>query len=150
MDDWYVMSPSKEELLDILEHIEMIAKDLGIHINHKKTRIVKIGSTYKYLQIKYTLTKNGKIIKRINPIRVTALRRKLKKLSVKIHSGETEYENVENMFRSWMGNHYKLLSKMQRQHLIELYEELFDKTIVIVNKKMVITDRLGKGGNQSD
>lgn len=141
MDDWYIMSPSREELLDILEHIKEIAKELGIHINEKKTRIVKISSTYKYLQIKYSLTKDGKIIKRINPTRVTALRRKLKKLAAKIESGEAEYENVENMFKSWMGNYYKVLSKQQRQHLIELYEELFHKTITIVNKKMIITDK---------
>jgi len=66
MDDWYIMNPSKEELFDILEHIRVITKELGIHINEKKTRVVKISGTYKYLQIKYTLTSSGKIIKRIN------------------------------------------------------------------------------------
>jgi len=141
MDDWYIISPSKEELLDILEHVKEIATNLGIHVNDKKTRIVKVSSTYKYLQIKYTLTSTGKIIKRINPTRVTAMRRKLKKLAIKVENGESVYEDIENMYRSWMGNYYKLLSKLQRQHLIELYEELFGKTITIVNKKMVITDK---------
>ena len=148
MDDWYIMSPSKEELLDLLADIKAIARALGIHINDKKTRIVKINSTYKYLQIKYTLTKDGKVIKRINPVRVTAMRRKLKKLAVKVESGEALYENVENMFRSWMGNYYKLLSKRQRENLITLYEELFDKTITIVMKKMVITDKSDQGGSK--
>lgn len=142
MDDWYIMSPSKEELTDILENIKVIARELGIHINDKKTKIVKISSTYKYLQIRYTLTSSGKIIKRINPERVTAMRRKLKKLAVKVEAGETLYENVENMFKSWMGNYYKLLSKQQRQHLVELFEELFHKTIRIENKKMAITNKL--------
>lgn len=141
MDDWYIMSPSKEELLDILEHIREIAAELGIHINDKKTRIVKISGTYKYLQIKYTLTDSGKIIKRINPERVTAMRRKLKKLAVKVQNGEILYENVENMYRGWMGNYYKLLSKQQRKNLVVLYEELYDKSITIVNKKMVISDK---------
>lgn len=141
MDDWYIMSPSKEELLDLLEHIREIAAELGIFINDKKTRIVKINSTYKYLQIKYTLTDSGKIIKRINPKRVTVMRRKIKKLAVKVQNGEIPYDRVENMYRGWMGSYYKLLSKQQRENLITLYEELFDKTIVIVKKKMVITDR---------
>ncbi len=141
MDDWYIMSPSKEELQDLLENICRIAKELGIHINMKKTRIVKISSTYKYLQIRYSLTKDGKIIKRINPTRVTTMRRKLKKLAVKVQEGEIPYENVENMFRGWMGSFYKLLSRQQRQNLISLYEELFDKTITIINKKMIITDK---------
>ena len=141
MDDWYIMSPSKEELNDLLKHICEIAKEYGIHINMKKTRIVKISSTYKFLQIKYTLTDNGKVIKRINPNRVTTMRRKLKKLAVKVVNGEVDYENVENTFRGWMGAHYKLLSKEQRKNLIQLYEDLFDKDITIVNKKLIVSDR---------
>ena len=50
MDDWYIMNPSKEELFDLLDHIHQIAEEYGIHINKKKTRIVKISSTYKFLQ----------------------------------------------------------------------------------------------------
>lgn len=141
MDDWYIMNPSKEELLDILEHIQIIARELGIHINEKKTRIVKMGETFKYLQVKYTLTKSGMIIKRINPKRVTTMRRKLKKLAVKVNHQEIPYENVENMFKGWMGSFYKLLSKQQRKNLIELYEDVFDKTITIVDKKLIIHDR---------
>lgn len=141
MDDFYIMNPSKDELLDILENIRIIAKEYGIHLNEKKTRIVKINSTYKYLQIKYTLTDSGKIIKRINPKRITDMRRKLKKLAVKVNDGEVPYINVENMFKSWMCDFYKLMSKQQRHNLLELYEELFDKTIVIISKKMIITDK---------
>lgn len=141
MDDWYIINPSKEELEDLLANIRKIAEEYGIHINEKKTRIVKISSTYKFLQVKYSLTKDGKIIKRINPERVTAMRRKLKKLATKLANGEIEYENVENMFRSWMGSFYKLLSKVQRKNLVQLYEDLFDKTVTVVNKKLVIYDR---------
>ena len=141
MDDWYIMNPNKEELVDLLGHIRVIAKELGIHINEKKTRIVKISSTYKFLQVKYTLTKDGKIIKRINPDRVTTMRRKLKKLAVKVSNGEIPYENIENMFRGWMGSFYKLLSRQQRKNLMTLYEDLFDKTLSIVGKKLVIFDK---------
>lgn len=141
MDDWYIMNPNKEELMDLLENIRVIAKKFGIHINEKKTRIVKISGTYKFLQIKYSLTKEGKIIKRINPKRVTAMRRKLKKLVIKVQNNEVKYKSVENMFRGWMGSFYKLMSKEQRQNLIGLYEDLFDKSITVVNKKLVIFDR---------
>lgn len=141
MDDWYIMNPSKEELQDLLENIRVIAKERGIHINEKKTRIVKISGTYKFLQVRYTLTQTGKIIKRINPDRVTAMRRKLKKLSVKIQNGEIPYEYVEDMFKSWMGGFYKLLSKQQRKNLISLYEDLMDKNITIINKKLIISDK---------
>lgn len=114
----------------------------GIHINKKKTRIVKISSTYKFLQIKYRLTDSGRVIKRINPKRVTTMRRKLKKLAGKVKNGEISYENVENMFRGWMGGFYKLLSKEQRKNLIGLFENLFEKSIKIVDKRMIITDKI--------
>lgn len=141
MDDWYIMNPNKKELQDLLDNIRVIADELGIHINEKKTHIVKISSTYKYLQVKYTLTKDGKIIKRINPTRVTAMRRKLKKLAIKVENGAIPYDNVENMFKSWMGSFYKLLSKQQRKSLIQLYEDLFNKNVTVVNKKLVVFDR---------
>jgi len=146
MDDWYIMNPNKKELQDLLGNIRVIADELGIHINEKKTHIVKISSTYKYLQVKYTLTKDGKVIKRINPTHVTAMRRKLKKLAIKVKSGDIYYENVENMFRGWMGSFYKLLSRQQRKNLIQLYEDLFDKNVTVVNKKMVVLDRSDKEG----
>ena len=140
MDDWYIMSPSKARLKELLDDIHSIAIELGIHINEKKTRIVKISSKFKFLQIKYTLTKNGKIVKRINPKRATSMRRRLKKLALKVESGELPYDNVENMFKGWMGSFYKLLSKNQRKNMLSLYEELFNKTITISNKKLIIKE----------
>lgn len=64
-----------------------------------------------------------------------------KLIAVKVKNEEISYENVENMFRSWMGGFYKLLSKEQRKNLIGLYEDLFEKSIEIVNKKMIIVDK---------
>jgi hypothetical protein len=142
MDDWYIMNPSKEELNGLLEGVRTTAVELGIHLNEKKTRIVKISGTYKFLQVKYALAMDGKIIKRVNPTRVTTMRRKLKKLSVKVKNGDVCYENVENMFRGWMGSFYKLLSKRQRKNLILLYEDLFGKTVAVANKKIVVSDKL--------
>lgn len=142
MDDWYIMSPDKDHLKSLLNDIRGITSGLGIHINEKKTHIVKISGTYKFLQVKYSLTNTGKIIKRINPKRITSMRRKLKKLAIKVNSGEILYDNVENMFRGWMGSFYKLMSKQQRQNIIKLYEELFDKDISVAEKKLLITDKL--------
>ena len=89
--------------------------------------------------MKYQLNDRGRIIKRINPDRITAMRRKLKKLAVKYRDGEVEYSHVEDMFKSWMGSFYKIMSKQQRTNLICLFEDLFDRDIQIINKKMIIT-----------
>lgn len=84
---------------------------------------------------------SGKIIRRINPERVTAMRRKLKKMSVKVKTGEIPEEYLENMFRSWMGAFYKIMSKQQRKNLILLYEDLLNKNITIINKKLIVSDK---------
>lgn len=69
------------------------------------------------------------------------MRRKLKKLAIKVENGDIPYENVENMFKGWMGSFYKLLSKQRRKSLIQLYEDLFNKNVTVVNKKLVVFDR---------
>lgn len=89
-------------------------------------------------EMKYSLTRDGRVIKRINPKRVTTMRRKLKKLAVKVEQGKMSYENVENMFKGWMGNYYKCLSRQQREGIVELYETLFHKKVYVKNKKLII------------
>lgn len=36
--------------------------------------------------------------------------------------------------------HYKLLSKQQRKNLIQLYEELFNKKISVISRKLIVSD----------
>ena len=69
------------------------------------------------------------------------MRRKLKKLAYKVLDNTADYDSVENMFRSWMGSFYKLMSKETRVGLLNLYEELFNKVIIIENKKMIFYDK---------
>ena len=101
------------------------AKELGMTLNRKKTRIVKLSDYYKFLQITYSLTDTGRVIRKINPRRIVDMRRKLKKLSLKVIRGERTQEEVENMFRAWMGGHAHLMSKIQRDNLNLLYFDLF-------------------------
>lgn len=141
MDDWYIINQSKEELNDILDEIINIGKEYGIHINQKKTQIIRLDRSFKYLQIYYRLTETGKIIKKINPERISAIKEKLKKLSAKVKDGLIEYSNVENMFRSWMGSFYKIIPKKTRLELLQLYENLFNKTIIIDEGKLIFYDK---------
>lgn len=141
MDDWYIISDSKEKLHELSNEIVEKSKELGLTVNLTKTRIVKLSSTYKWLQVKYSLTNTGKVIKRINPVRVTKMRNKLKKLAIKVQNGESSYTDVEIFFKSWMGSYYKLMSDDQRLGLLSLYEDLFSKKITIIKGDMIISDR---------
>lgn len=145
MDDFYIIHTDMEYLKELRDEIARKALDLGIHLNMKKTRIVKLSSGYRYLQVKYILTSTGHIIKQINPKRVTAMRHRLKKLAMKVDVDEIDYNMVEEMFRSWMCNFYKLMSKEQREGLLDLYGSLFNKKIIFKKKsgltKMVFIDQ---------
>lgn len=125
MDDSFIISNSREYLLELLEEIKGIVKRLGIILNPKKVRILPLSRTFTFLQIKYFLTPSGKLVKRLNPKRIIAMRRKLKKLAVMVKNKERDYSPVRNMFRGWSKDFYRLMSKKQRQSMDNLYKSLF-------------------------
>ena len=141
MDDMYIICKDREELKSIIAGIAVEAKELGLFINEKKTRICKLSDTFKYLQIKYTLTDAGKLIKRINPKNVTRERRRLKAYKHLIDEGKMTYADVEQAARSWMGEYSKLMSKLQIKHMKSLYQELFGKELTWKQQSPSKTER---------
>ena len=129
MDDIYVICRDREELLDILKGISERASELGLFINERKTRICRLSETFRYLQIKYSLSDTGKVIRRINPKSVTRERRRIKAYRHLMDRGEMKYEDIEQAVRSWMGEYAKLMSRKQIKHMKSLYRELFGKEL---------------------
>ncbi len=127
MDDFYYICETEEEAISILEGITHEATELGLFMNEKKTRMVKLSDSYKYLQVKYRLTDTGKVVKRINPKTVTRERRKLKAYKRMMDKGIIPYEDIEQSYKSWMGDHTRLMSKKQIKNTKSLYKELFGK-----------------------
>lgn len=127
MDDSFILHESKEHLLELLEAIKAVASKLGIILNNDKVKILPLSRTFSFLQVKYFLTPTGRLVKRINPKRLTVMRRNLKKLAVMVKIGERDYELVRNLFGSWASDFYRLMSKKQRQNMDKLYNELFSK-----------------------
>ena len=113
VDDTYIMAKTKQELVDLLKELKPLYDKYGIIINWKKTRIVKMSSTYTFLKVKYSLTKTGKVVKRIENLKITRMRRKLKKWRVKLDSKEMTYKDIENKYKSFIGGHKKIMSKRQ-------------------------------------
>lgn len=119
MDDSYAIHESREFLEELLEEIIEIANELGITVNTKKTRICKLSEHWRYLQVQYSLTDTGRVIQKINPKRLTAMRRKMKKLAPKL----TEKEFTD-WYKSWFKNHYKIMSRQQRSNMDTLFNQL--------------------------
>ncbi|MDY2589353.1 MAG: reverse transcriptase domain-containing protein [Agathobacter sp.] len=129
MDDIYIIGETKEYVESIIEGIQREAEKMGMFINKKKTRVTKLSGTYKYLQVKYSLTDTGKVIKRINPQSVTRERKKIKTYKRLLDKGIMSYDDVEQDVRSWMGSHAKIMSKQQIKNMKTLYKELFGKEL---------------------
>lgn len=125
MDDSYVIHESKEFLEQLLKEITEICNYLGITINMKKTKIVKLSKPFKWLKITYKLKENGRILKFVNEDTIIRERRKLKKQYKKYLKGEIKIEKIYNMFKSWYNEYYKYDSKSKLFEIKKLYDELF-------------------------
>ena len=119
MDDSYVIHKEKEVLQKLLKEIVEVAKSIGITVNLKKTRICKLSDYWRFMQVQYSLTETGRIVKKINPKRLTAMRRRMKKLIYKLDPKE-----FDDWYKSWFKSQYKLMSKAQRRSMDELFYRL--------------------------
>lgn len=119
MDDSYIIHKDKDYLKQLLAEIKIVAESLGITINMEKTHIYKLSSYWRFLQIQYSLSDTGRIIKKINSKRLTNMRRKLKKLVLVLDEND-----FENLYNSWFKSYYKIMSKQQRYNINCLYQKL--------------------------
>lgn len=127
MDDIYIIGETREWVASVIRGITEQAGGLGIFINERKTRIVELSRTFKYLQIRYRLADSGRVIKRIHPKAVTRERRKLKAYKRLCEKGGMEYAAVEQAYKSWMGANVPAMSRKQAKNMKQLYKELFGK-----------------------
>ena len=119
MDDSYIIHPSKEYLNELKFNLMKRCADIGITMHERKTRICKISDYWRFLQIQYSLTDTGRIIRKINPVTLTRMRRKMKK----IYDITTD-EVFSQFFFSWYRNYRKYMSHKQKQNMMQLYNDL--------------------------
>lgn len=101
MDDGMVIHQDKKFLKKLLKDICNLADELGIEINIKKTKIIKISNEFVFLKKKIHMTNTGKIYMRIMPRSINTMRRKLKKLYAKMINGEMSYYDIESAYQAW-------------------------------------------------
>lgn len=124
-DDFYAIAPDREFLKSLLKGFKEIAWEFGLIINERKTRIVKLSSFYRHLQDGYSLTETGRVIRKINPKSITRERRKLKAYKRLLDKGTMTYEDIENIFKGWIGANWKRMSRQQLFNMNDLYIRLF-------------------------
>ena len=152
MDDIYIIAETKEEVASIIEGIKEQTDKLGLFINNRKTHITKLSSVYRYLQIRYTLTDTGRVIKRIGQKNITRERRRLKAYRRLIDIGRITEEDVEECFRSWLGMQHRYMSNVQITNMIKLYQELFRRTLTWPKNSRLryLTERCSKTSGRTE
>ena len=129
----YIIHESKEFLKQLLKEIQKIADDLGLIINPKKTHLCKLSQPFRILQLQYKLTETGRVVRKIHPKAITRERRKLKAYKRLLEQKRLTYEEIENIFKSWMSGNYKNMSMQQITNMSQLYYNLFRRKVTWKN-----------------
>lgn len=131
MDDFFIIGQSKEELSRLLSEIETKLTELGLEINPKKTQIVKLSHGFTWLQVKYNITKTGRILKRMSHGKVVRERRRLKAFRRMVDARQMTENDVWQCYKSWRGTVVKDHNVLRKTlaSLDALYKSLFPEHI---------------------
>ena len=108
---------SLAELESVMAATSKKLKEIGFELHDKKTKITPLSQGVMFLGFSYHLTKTGKVVMTIDPTRVKAERKKLRRLVRKAKEGFLMKEKADESYRSWRshaarGDSYKLLQRM--------------------------------------
>lgn len=125
MDDSYCIALEKTVLHNALKRIESLCDELGIVINRKKTRIVKLSRGFVFLKKRFYFGDGGKVVVRPCRSSITRQRRKLKKQAALVGRGMMTKEQVNQSYQSWRGGMKRLDAHDTVLRMDALYKELF-------------------------
>ncbi len=125
MDDFYLIHESKDYLQVCLLLIERKCAELGIELNPRKTRVVKLTRGFTWLKKRIFYTDTGRIV--VKPCRdsITRERRKLKKMARMVADGIMTPGQVEQSYQSWRGGMKRLDAHRSVRAMDALYRSLF-------------------------
>ena len=121
MDDFLILHPDKEVLQEMTERVINYLDGLRFTVNPKKTRIYPLSRSVTFLGFQFRLTDTGKVLMFIDPGKVKAERRKLRRLVAKAKRDDLPKSVVDESYASWRnhaskGNSYRLLQRMDKYY----------------------------------
>lgn len=126
MDDIYIFGKSKTELRELLAGVKAQLAALHLEVNERKTHIIKLSHGYVFMQLKYRILPNGKVLVTPAPAKITRERRKLKAYKRLRDAGKLSMREIQNAYKSWRQCIIKDCSCVRSVlNLDALYEELF-------------------------
>lgn len=125
MDDGVIFSNDKEFLHELRAKMREVATELGLTFNEKKTRVVRISRGFTFMKVRYWVTSEGKVIKKLTRSGITRMRRKLKKLARLVKNGTITLDDVYNSMQSWVAHSKVARSYHTLRSMLSLYYKLF-------------------------
>lgn len=125
MDDGYMLFKTKEEAHAAMESVIQYAETLGISINRKKTKIIKLSRGFKFLKTIHLLTESGKVVRRLSRDSITRQRRKLKKFAKMVERKEMSVFDAYTAYGSWKGYALNRGGRRTVQNMDALFWSLF-------------------------
>lgn len=103
MDDFILVHPSKQFLIDALTKINTLLLDLGLQLN-KKTQIFPLKNGITYLGFRVSFYPNGKIVKRVVPKTVKRFVARAKLINYGFAHGLIKVPRVQTMLAAYHGH----------------------------------------------
>ena len=129
MDDFYLISSSKEELQKILKEMKIYFKRIGLELNNK-TAIFPLKNGIDFLGFHFYLTDTGKVVMKLRRSAVKKIRKRIKKWKRMYNGKEITKEEIKECFCAWdafasFGDTYKL-----RKQLADEVGEMIGEKII--------------------
>lgn len=135
MDDGVAVLPTKERAVEIAGHVEKIAGMLGLELNRKKTRIVKLSRGFTFLKIRYEITDSGKIVRHISRDGIRRTRARMKAQRRKLDAGQISLENIEMSMEAYFANCDRANSNRTKMSFWVRFHRMFPESAAFYRKK---------------
>lgn len=117
MDDRILLHESRAYLEYCKSYITAYLNERGFAVNPKKTNVYPVSDGILYLGFIFRVTKTGKVIMTVNPKKIKAERRRLKRMIAKYKRDEITLRSVTDHRKSFRahcehGNSFKVLQRL--------------------------------------
>lgn len=126
MDDTYAISTSKETLRGALARTYELCEMLGIVVNPRKTRIVKLSREFSFLKRRWSID-GRRVVERPAPEAMARERRKLKRQARLVEAGAMSAEQMRRSYASWRASVSRCRSHRSLRSMDALYKSLTRK-----------------------
>lgn len=134
MDDFYLIHEDIDYLKQCLDVIERMAIKLGLKLNKKRTKIIRLDQHFDFLKKRFHISMTGKIVMRLIRKNITKRRRTIKKHKRLLVQNRISLDTIRQSYRSWKGYAKKCMVYKSVVNTDDLFNDLF-KSFYISRKE---------------